>query len=138
STNGAALGNSGILVARVRFDQSRADLEASINFNLVNTEIAYWNLYGAYVNLYSSEQALRQAYEAWRIAKAKYEAGKDPITQFAQTRGQYEQFRGDRLQALGKVLEAERALRSLIGLPVEDGTQLIPIDAPTLAPYVPN
>src|SRR5262249_20148050 len=45
--NSGSLGNTGILLARVRFDQSRADLETVVNFKLVNTEVAYWNLYGA-------------------------------------------------------------------------------------------
>ncbi len=138
AATGGGLNPTGILIARVRFDQSRAELERVVNFNLLNVETAYWNLYGAYVNLYSSEQALRQAFEAWRISKAKYEAGAIAITQFAQTRGQFEQFRGDRLQALGRVLEAERQLRNLMGLPIEDGTRLIPVDAPTLAPYQPD
>ena len=128
----------GILVARLRYDQTRAELERNISFLLVNVETAYWNLYGSFVNLYSSEQALRQAFEAWRISKAKYEAGAIAITQFAQTRGQYEQFRGDRITALGQVLEAERVLRHLIGLTIEDGKRLVPVDAPTLTPYVPE
>src|SRR5262249_8411340 len=57
---------------------------------------------------------------------------------FAQTRGQYEKFRADRLQSLNTVLENERALRALLGLPIEDGKRLTPIDAPTVAPYVPD
>ena len=52
--------------------------------------------------------------------------------QFAQTRQQYESFRAQRLTALGQVLENERQLRSLTGLPVEDGHRLVPIDSPTL------
>jgi outer membrane protein TolC len=130
--------NEGILVTRLRFDQQRADFQRAIHFLLLNVEVAYWNLYGAYVNLYSSEQALRQAHEAWRIGKFKYEAGKDAIQQFAPIRGQYEQFRGDRIQALGKVLEAERQLRAMLGMPIEDGKRLVPSDQPTLAPYQPD
>src|SRR6266545_3200598 len=136
--NTSVVTSTGILVARVRYDQSRADFEAAVNFQLVNVEVAYWNLYGAYVNLYSSETALKQAYEAWKISKTRYETGKIRITDYAQTRGQYEQFRGDRMQALGRILEAERILRVLIGLPPTDGKRIVPIDAPTLAPYRPD
>jgi outer membrane protein TolC len=131
---------TGILIARTRFDQSRADLERVINFTLYNVEVAYWNLYGAYVNLYSTEQALRFGFETWKIARAKFQSGIQEYTQerLAQSRGQFEQFRGDRFQALGRVLEAERTLRSLLGLPVEDCKRLVPVDAPTLAPYCPS
>src|SRR5262249_37653307 len=39
---------------------------------------------------------------------------------------------------LGQVLEAERGLRAVLGLPIEDGTRLVPIDAPTVAKYTPD
>jgi outer membrane protein TolC len=128
----------GILIARLRFDQQRAEFERNVHVLLVNVEVAYWNLYGSYWNLYSREQALRQSFEAWKINKERYDAGRIPIQDLAQTRGQYEQFRAQRIQALGQVLENERALRLLTWLPVEDGTQLVPIDAPTLTPYKPD
>src|SRR5262249_50048530 len=56
----------------------------------------------------------------------------------APIRAQFEEFRGARLQALGVVLEAERNLRGILGLPIEDGMRLVPITPPTLAPYRPD
>jgi len=97
------------------------DFERQIHGMLVNVETAYWNLYSSYWALYSREQALRQAFEAWKINKARYEAGRISIEDFAQTRGQFELFRGQRLAALDDILEREHQLRALIGLPVEDG-----------------
>jgi outer membrane protein TolC len=128
----------GILITRIRFDEQRAEFQRNVSYMLLNVETAYWNLYGAYWSLYSQEAALRQAYEAWKINKARYEAGRIPIQDYAQTRQQYELFRGQRLSALGQVLEDERQLRGLIGLPGDDGTRLVPIDAPTLTPYQPD
>jgi outer membrane protein TolC len=128
----------GILITRIRLDQERLEFERQIHIMLVNVEAAYWNLYGSYWALYSREQALRQAFEAWKINKARYEAGRVSIEDFAQTRGQFELFRGQRLLALDDVLEREHQLRALIGLPVEDGSRLVPIDTPTLTPYEPD
>jgi outer membrane protein TolC len=130
----------GILIARIRFDEQRAEFQRNVHVMVANVELAYWNLYGAYWNLYSQEAAMRQAYEAWKITKAKYEAGKQdaPLAVYAQSRAQYELFRSQRLTALGAVLEGERQLRILMGLPASDGTRLVPIDAPTLAPYQPD
>jgi outer membrane protein TolC len=128
----------GILVARVRFDQDRATLENEIQTLLVNVKQAYWNLYDSYWTLYAREAALRQAFEAWKINKARYEAGRIPIQDFAQTRQQYELFRSQRLAALSGVLESERQLRDLLGMPVEDGKRLIPVDEPVLTPYEPD
>jgi outer membrane protein TolC len=128
----------GILITRLRFDEARTEFERNLNFTLANVEIAYWTLYGAYWNLYSQEQGLRQSYEAWRINKSRFEAGRINMQDFAQTRGQYESFRDQRISALGALLEAERQLRKMMGLPVEDGCRLVPVDEPTLTPYVPE
>ncbi len=128
----------GILIARLRFNQQRADLERVINFLLLNVEAAYWNLYSSYVDLFTSEQGLRQAHFAWMIGKNRVEGGKLDSGHLAQIQGQYEQFRGDRTRALGRVLEAERNLRVLIGLPVEDGKRLVPLDAPRQVPVRPE
>jgi outer membrane protein TolC len=135
---GQSTNAEGILVTRIRFDQQRADFENNVQIMVTVVKHAYWNLYGAYWALYAQEQALRQAFEAWKINKARFEAGRIAVQDFAQTRQQYEQFRSQRLSALGQVLENERALRELIGLPVEDCTRLIPIDEPVLTPYAPD
>src|SRR5439155_8915884 len=100
--------------------------------------VAYWNLYGGYWQLYSREQGLRFAYEAFKQSRSNYEAGRIKAGDFHQSRGQYELFRTQRLQALDAVLEFERQLRALMGIPIEDGTRLMPSDSPTLAPYLPD
>ncbi len=128
----------GILITRVRLDQQRAQFETYVNYMLLNVEVAYWNLYDAYWTLYSREQAMRQAFEAWRINKARFEAGKIAIQDFAQSRGQYELFRGQRITAVGQVLENERQLRGLLGMPVEDGNRLVPVDQATVSPMNPD
>jgi outer membrane protein TolC len=128
----------GIVITRIRFDQQRAEFERNLNWMTVNVESAYWNLYGAYVSLYAAEQGLRISHTVWQIEKTKYEVGKEDITVFAPTRGLYENFRENRLKALDQVLNNERILRALMGLPTEDGFRLIPVDAPTQAPLEPN
>ncbi len=128
----------GILVTRIRFDQQRAEFERNLNYQVLNVEYAYWNLYGSYWTLFAREQALRQGYEAWRISKARLDAGTITLADLAQTRGQYELFRGQRLEALDKVLENERQVRALLGMPAEDSTRLVPSDAPTLSRFEPD
>jgi outer membrane protein TolC len=128
----------GILITRIRFDQQRAEFQRNVHQMLVNVEIAYWNLYNSYWQLYSQEQGMRQAYEAWKINLARYNAGRASIADLAQTRGQYELFRGQRLQALSDLQENERQLRALLQFPAEDGMRIVPSDTPTLAPYSPD
>jgi outer membrane protein TolC len=130
--------SEGVLITRLRFDQERGDFERNVNQMLLNVEVAYWNLYGAYWTLYSREQGLRFAFEVFKLTKARYENGRVTAADFYQSRGQYEQFRAQRIQAISTVLENERQLRALLGLPIEDCTRLMPSDSPTLAPYRPD
>lgn len=134
----SSFGSDGILISRLRFDQSRAELERRVNFLILNVHAAYWNLYQAYVNLYVNDQALRQSHNAWRIGKDYEQAGKIDNGQLSQILAQYEQFRGDRMNALARVLDAERNLRVLVGLPIDDGLRLVPIDAPQTLPENPD
>jgi outer membrane protein TolC len=134
----SAAAPEGILVSRLRFDQQRADFERSIHFQVLNVEAAYWNLYGAYMTMYAAEQGLRQSHAAWMISKSRFTAGGIDNAQYALVRAQYESFRAARMKAMGDILNFERALRLLLGMPVEDGQRLVPIDAPTMTPYQPN
>ncbi|MER3416610.1 MAG: hypothetical protein C4297_10410 [Gemmataceae bacterium] len=134
----------GILIARLFNDEQQLEFERRVQDLLLSVEEAYWELYCAYWDLYSREMGMRQAHAAWQVVKRKYEAGQVPIQDVAQIEQQFQLFRAQRLQALGQgtarlgVLEAERRLRYLIGLPAEDGTRLIPVDQPTVAPYKPD
>lgn len=128
----------GILIARIRFNQNRAEFERNVNQMLLNVENAYWNLYGSYYQLYSREQGLRFAYETWKITGAQYRVGRVSRAALAQAEGQYNLFRSQRLQAIDTVLDNERQLRAMLGMQIEDGTRLVPSDAPTLAEYRPD
>jgi outer membrane protein TolC len=137
--NGRRATGEGILIARIRFDQQRADFERAVHFQLLNVEAAYWNLYGAYVTLYSTEQAMRMAHVTWKVGLEQYRVGRTGREALAGLRAQFEQFRATRVSNLGTVLENERLLRILLGLKVGgDNERLVPCDAPTLAPYLPD
>ncbi|HEY7153483.1 MAG TPA: TolC family protein, partial [Gemmataceae bacterium] len=113
----------GIVVCGIPQDVHRAERERNINQMLLNVETAYWNLYGSYWQLYSREQALRFAYEACKILAAKYKAGRVSLADFVQAEGQYNLFRSQHLQAIDTVLDNERQLRAILGLPPEAPTQ---------------
>ena len=131
-------GQEGILIARLRFDQSRAHFENNMNALVVNVEIAYWNLYNKYGQLYSFETNLKILHKAWQETYHQFKLGRKNPDEYEQFLGQYEEFRGERMRALSEVLEAERNLRSILGLPVEDGARLVPITPPTMAGLKPR
>ncbi len=128
----------GILLTRIAYDQSQVEFERQVEEMLFRVEEGYWRLYFAYWDLYSRETALRQAHEAWQIAKIRYDVGKVTLQDLADVEEQFQFFRGQRVQSLAGVLEAERRLRYLVGLPADDGSRLIPMDPPTIAPFQPD
>lgn len=138
SGNNLGVGTEGILISRIRIDQQRAEFERRIHNLLINVETAYWRLYQAYGRLVTFEDMEKLAHKAWYINYAKYSAGTIGPKDYNPFLGQYKEFKGERVAAMGNVLEAERNLRGLMGLPGEDGTRLIPVDEPTLAPYQPS
>jgi outer membrane protein TolC len=135
----------GILLTRLVYDQAQLEFERRLQELLFAVEEAYWELYCAYWDLYSRDSGMRLAQDVWQRAKARYEAGGIGIQDLAQIEVQYQLFRTQRLEALGNgsggrlgVLEAERRLRYVIGLPAEDGTRLIPSDEPVTTPFEPD
>ena len=79
------------------------------------------------------------------MTKQRFDAGGAAIEELAQIEEQYHLYRSQRLESLGRgsggragVLEAERRLRYMVGLPGEDGTRLIPTDEPTTVPVEPD
>ncbi len=128
----------GILVTGIDTSKSRDELERNINQMLLNVEVAYWNLYGSYWQLYSREQALRFAYETWKVTGAQFKVGRVGLAELAQVRGQYELFRSQRLQALDTVLDNDRQLRAMMGLPIDNDVRMVPCDAPTLVDKHPD
>jgi len=128
----------GILITRIRFEQAQLDFERSVNIMLFNVENVYWGLYANYFSLYAAEQGLRQAYLTWQLRSSELAAGKTTAHEVAQVRAQFASFRTQRIAALQQVLESERQLRGMLGMPVTDNRRIVPADAPTLAPYEPD
>jgi hypothetical protein len=127
----------GIMLARIGQVKSQLEFERRIHELVFKVEEAYWGLYSAYWELYSRENGMKQAHRAWLSAKNKQAAGGLGEADVAMIEDQYHFFRTQRLEAMGRgtggragVLEAERKLRYLLGLPAEDGSRLVPEDSP--------
>lgn len=129
----------GILITRIRYDQQKTDFDRQVNQMLLNVEYAYWNLYAAYYNLFAQEATLAQAFQLYGVLKKRAEVGSVRRQEFTQTAAQYWLFRQQVVAAREQVLGSERTLRGLLGMnSFSDGTRLVPIDDPVLAPYQPD
>jgi hypothetical protein len=128
----------GVLLISQESNLPRAEWERAVNQVLLNVETAYWDLYGGYWQLWSREAGLRLSYATWKTVEEQYHRGRAALADVAQAQGQYELFRAQRLTALNQVLDYERQLRGILGLPGCDGTRLVPADAPTLVLEQPD
>ena len=125
--------NNGVMIARLRTDQSLADFEAGVR-NLVNdVERAYWELYYAYRSLDAAIAGRDAVLQLWRERKAEEDVGKGGRAEEAQARLQYFLFRGLVERALSNLYATENHLRYMMGLAATDARLIRPADDPTTA-----
>src|SRR5215510_9701401 len=130
--------SEGILIARIRYTMQKAEFERHMQALVLNIEVAYWNMYRSYGKLHSATEVFRIAHRVWMAAKARFDAGNMPPSEYYRVLELVHETRAQRQTALADVLEKERNLRRLAGMPIEDGTRLVLISAPNKAQYQPN
>ncbi len=147
---------NGVLIARLNTDVSLADFEIGVR-NLVNdTENAYWELYYAYRELDAKVGARDRALETWQHINALFETGRrgGEADKEARAREQFFRFEEEVQNSLagrvqdrvrtatfrgaGGIHAAERRLRLLLGVPVNDGRLIRPADEPLIAKVIFN
>jgi outer membrane protein TolC len=147
---------NGVLIARTRTDISLADFEVAVRDMVANVENAYWDLYYAYRDLDAKIRARDQALSNWRKTQERSEKGLTEASNADQAREQYFRFQAEVVDALnGKVLDAtrtnngssggtfravggirtaERRLRLITGMEINDGLLVYPSDSPSMVP----
>jgi len=133
----AGVGNpiDGVMIARIRTDQSLADFEGGVTNLTRDVEDAYWELYFAYRDLEARKLGRDSALETWKKTAALLKSGAigGSADREAQSRSQYFLFRGQVEQALTDLYRAENRLRYIMGLSMSDGRLIRPSDQPTTA-----
>jgi outer membrane protein TolC len=133
----AGLGNpiDGVIIARIRTDQSLADFEGGVRDLVRDVEVNYWELYFAYRDLEARKMGRDSALETWKRTHALFKTSSrgGEAEREAQARSQYFLFRAQVEQALTAIFRAENQLRFLMGLSMSDGRLIRPIDEPTTA-----
>jgi outer membrane protein TolC len=125
----------GVLISRIRTDQSLADFEGAVINLTRDVEDAYWELYFAYRDLEARKLGRDSALETWKKTAALFRTGArgGSADREAQARSQYFLFRGQVEQALTDLFRAENRLRYILGLSMSDGRLIRPCDEPTTA-----
>lgn len=145
---------NGVLLARTRTDQSLVEFERSVRDLVAEVENAYWDLYYSYRDLEAKIQVRDIAESTLQQVKNK----EKEAANVAQAEEQLHRFQADVVDALngrpidgtrtnngssggtfrgvGGVRVAERKLRLMIGLPINDGRLIQPTDSPSVAPVL--
>ncbi|QDT95146.1 TolC family protein [Gimesia aquarii] len=148
---------NGVIIARINTDISLGEFEISVRDLVSDVENAYWDLYFGYRDLDAKIMARDSALETWRRVHALYVNGRrgGEAEKEAQAREQYYRYQAEVENALsGRLLNgthtnngsqggsfqsnhgvyvAERRLRMLMGISINDGRLIRPADEPSLA-----
>ena len=149
---------NGYLIAKVNNDISGAEFDQKTRDFISDITNAYWDLYFAYRDLDAKRDALERSRLTWKSYQAQKSNNRMAGTNEALAREQFFRFESEYQDALaGKlsqrtqvnnassggafagvngVFAAERRLRLLIGLPINDSVVLRPSEEPTRAPIV--
>ncbi len=145
---------NGVLLSRVRTDISLTEFERSVRDLVAEVENAYWDLYYAYRDLEAKVQVRDIAAETFRLKQNK----KKDESELSQAAEQVARFESDVLDALngrpvdgtrtnngsaggtfrgtGGIRVAERKLRLITGMSINDGRLLKPSASPNVAPVM--
>ncbi len=139
---------NGVLIAQVNSDISVIEFEQGIRDLVSDVETAYWELQFAYRAYDAIVEARDQALETWRQIETWRKSGLRGGTpqREARAREQYYRFeaelenllagqvqertRATTFRGLGGIYAQERNLRSLMGVPINDGRLIRPVTDP--------
>lgn len=129
----------GVVIARINNDISIADFENSIRNLVKDVEDTYWDLYLTYRLFDTAVSARSAALATWRYAKIRVDLGGDiDVAAESQARDQYWAAQAAVNNSRNGIFAAETRLRRLLGLPVNEGKVIRPLDEPVTAEYLPD
>jgi outer membrane protein TolC len=132
--------NQGIEIARINTRISTIDFESRTQTLLKNVNDAWWDLAFAYQAYDSEVQARDAAQRIWDQIKSRVENGLEGagVSDEAQSRANYYERCVQTNDALTVLYQREAQLRRLIGLPVNDGQMIRPVEALRIEEYSPE
>ena len=130
--------SQGVLIARINNDISIADFEESVQQLLFDVESAYWDLYLAYRNFDTATVARNSAMDTWRLAQRQMEGEVLIPADEAQARSALYIAEAATKTAQSNIYSTETELRRLLGLSINDGAVIRPVDQPVTAELVPD
>jgi outer membrane protein TolC len=119
-----------IRMAETAFQSENHRMEIQIRQTVTETAIAYWALFGTRAMLASREQGVKESEAILKAETERLELGDSSRQDVAAATAKLEEFRVHRARTQRFVADAERRLRSLMGVPLEDGRKIVPTTTP--------
>jgi outer membrane protein TolC len=151
---------NGVLIARVNTEISAADFQLALRDFLSNVENAYWDLVYAYRDLEVRKNVRDRSLQTWQRLQGLQRQELVELDKVAQAAEQYYRFSqdvetalsgrlvegtrdfngstGGTFQGIGGIYVAERRLRLIMGLPINDGRLIRPVTEPVTANVLMN
>jgi outer membrane protein TolC len=120
-----------VVIARLNTEQSFFQYKDSVQELVRGVIEAYWLLVEARIGAWSAKIQVEQSQEAYERERARQGTGMADISNVAQARVTYNQFKAALVAADANVLTREGALRNILGLPPEDCRRIVPVSPPT-------
>ncbi|MEZ6060542.1 MAG: TolC family protein [Planctomycetaceae bacterium] len=126
--------SQGVLISRINSDISLTDFEQSVTSMVRDVERLYWDLYLS-LRLYDSEiDAFKDLLRYYNDLRDRDESGDAQTLALSRIYEAEARIKG----SLADMMNFEARLRRLIGLPLNDGTFLYPVDTPSEAQLKPD
>lgn len=125
-----------VRIAQHVHSKAHRRLEVDLRQKVLETASAYWALLGARQTLAARKRNINETEVVWRNEVEKKELGGSAAPDVAEARELLERFRVSFSQAQKQVADAERNLRDLMGVPLEDHRAVVPVSAPSTEPPV--
>ena len=130
----------GVVIARINNDIELTEFEGSIRDLMRDVETLYWRLYLTYQQFASEKALYEEAVETFRDIDALLEAESQYAGALERTEAVefVYQLQARVTSAHDNMIDVEAQLRRLIGLTVNDGRIIRPIDEPITAGFSPD
>lgn len=127
-----------IVIARLNTERSFFQYKDSVQELVRGVIEGYWNLVQARTDVWARRIQVQQSEEAYNREKARLASGLADLSNVAQARVTFAQFKANLIAAEATALSREGALRNLLGLPPGDCRAIVPVSVPTDQRLRPN
>lgn len=127
-----------IVIARLNADASVWRFKSEVMAMVRSIEQQYWALAQQQVQYWARQQAVKLGEAIYNRERVRAEVGTGADPDVAEAEQQLRQFQLQLVQATTELINTERQLRNILGLPPADNRKIIPVTAPTEARLEPD